>query len=96
MILSEADQRAAIAALQQAARDGELDSEELARRTADVWRCNTPRDLWRATGGRAGAAKRSDTKEIRHALLAMLFLIAFAFAGAALVTWGMILYARGH
>lgn len=54
MILSEADQRAAIAPLRQAARNGELDSDELARRTADVWRCNTPRGLWRATGGRAG------------------------------------------
>jgi hypothetical protein len=96
MIVSEADQRAAIAALQQAARSGELDSDELARRTAGVWQCNTPRDLWRATGGRAGSPKRSDIKEIRHALLAMLFLIAFAIAGAALVTWGMILYARGH
>jgi hypothetical protein len=46
-----ADQRAAIAALQQAARRGELDSDELARRTADGWRCNTPATL----GGRPAA-----------------------------------------
>ncbi|MBA3420109.1 MAG: hypothetical protein H0U09_15675 [Geodermatophilaceae bacterium] len=45
----------------------------------------TQRDLWKASGGRAGSPKRSDWKDIRGAVYGLLFLLALAVVGEEFV-----------
>lgn len=46
----------------------------------------TRRDLYTASGGRAGSPKRSDWKDIRGAVYGLLFLLALAIVGVYFVT----------
>lgn len=84
-MVTEREQREAIARLRDAASSGEVGEVDLARREAAVWKAVTPRDLWKATGGRAGSPQRSDAREWRRAVIVMVAMIV-----AAAVVWGVI------
>ena len=57
--IHDADRR-----LQQAYRAGEITQEELKRRRGLVNAAATPRELWKASGHRAGSPERSDKAEL--------------------------------
>ena len=56
------EQHRAARLLTEAFEAGELDRDELHRRLTRVQRAVTPRDLWKASGHRAGSRRRSDWK----------------------------------
>jgi hypothetical protein len=78
VMVTEQDQRAAVAKLREAGGTGAMSPDEVARRSADVWKAVTPRDLWRATGGLAGSPKRADAGEWRRAVIVMVAVVVFA------------------
>lgn len=78
LMVTEQDQRAAVARLREAEQTGAMTPDEVTRRTAAVWKAVTPRDLWRATGGLAGSPERADKRERRHAVLVMIAVVVFA------------------
>lgn len=84
-MVTEREQREAIARLRDAASSGEVGEVDLARREAAVWKAVTPRDLWKATGGRAGSPQRSDAREWRRAVIVVVAMIVFA-----VLAWGAI------
>jgi hypothetical protein len=87
---------AAEAALRRAAADGELREAELARRITAVKRSTTPRELWKASGGRAGSPRRSDLPQLRNATLAVIAAVIFSFVAMVFVLWGTIIYQGGR
>jgi hypothetical protein len=86
------DKRAAERALLQAWRDGQLDEADYQYRRMRVLHAVTPRDLWKATGGRSGSRRRSDWAEIRRALWLQVAVIAFAAVAMVFVLWGTVVY----
>jgi uncharacterized protein DUF1707 len=86
------EKHAAHGLLQAALRDGDLDEREYLRRRDRVYQAVTPRDLWKATGGRAGSKRRSDWKAIRKAVLLQVWIIIFAALAMLLILWGTIIY----
>lgn len=80
------DIRAAVAALQRDETAGRLTEAQATKRINDCRRAVTPRDLWRASGGRAGSPKRSNWKDIRGAVYGLLFLLALAVVGVYFIT----------
>jgi hypothetical protein len=89
------DKRAAEQALLVAFRDDQIDAAEYGRRRQLVLHSVTPRDLWKASGGRAGSPKRSDWREIRRALRLQVALVAFAVVAMVAVLWGTAIYVNG-
>jgi ferric-dicitrate binding protein FerR (iron transport regulator) len=77
--LTEADQRAAIAALRQRAAEGAITERRLESLTAAVWQSNTPHELYRRTRGLVGERRRKDTRA-RLRILALYVAIAIALA----------------
>ena len=47
----------------------------------------TPRELWKASGGRAGAKKRSDWQDIRKTVFGVLLLLVLVVLGVLIVTY---------
>lgn len=80
------DIRAAVASLQRDEAAGLLTEAQATKRINECRRAVTPRDLWRASGGRSGSPKRSDWKDIRGAVYGLLFLLVLAVVGVYLVT----------
>ncbi len=89
------EQQRAVRLLHEAFEAGELDREELRRRLGRVHRAVTPRDLWKATGHRAGSRRRSDWREIKRAVVLQVGIVGFAVLAMLLVLYGMILYYHG-
>jgi hypothetical protein len=94
-LISLDEQQRAVRLLNEAFEAGELGREELQRRLGRVHRAVTPRDLWKATGHRAGSRKRSDWRQIKHAILLQVGIVAFAVIAMLLVLYGVILYYHG-
>ncbi len=65
---------------------GQLSAAETTRRINDCRQAVTRRDLYKASGHRAGSPKRSDWKAIRGAVYGLLFLLALAVVGVYFVT----------
>lgn len=86
VLVELADIRAAVSALQDDAAGGKIAAEEARRRINDSRRAVTPRDLWKASGGRAGARQRSDWFDIRNTVLSAIFLLVLAALGMWIVT----------
>lgn len=80
------DIRAAVRALEDEAAAGTLSQEEAHRRINDSKRAVTPRDLYRASGGRAGSRRRSDWYDIRRTAFAAVLLLVLAAVGVWVVT----------
>ncbi len=81
-----ADIRAAVRALEDAAAAGLINQAEASKRINDCRRAVTPRELWKASGGRAGSKKRSDWWDIRKTVFGATFLLVLAVLGVWMVT----------
>lgn len=80
------DIHAAVDALEADAAAGRLPDAEAARRINDSKRAVTPRELWKASGGRAGAKKRSDWYDIRKTVFGVSLMLVLAALGVWIVT----------
>jgi Domain of unknown function (DUF1707) len=89
------EQHEAIRLLREAVDSGALSREEFNRRLGRVHRAVTPRDLWKATGHRAGSRRRSDWHEIRRAIWLQVGIIGFAALAMLVVLYGMLVYYHG-
>jgi hypothetical protein len=93
--ISLEDQRRAERLLKEACAKGELDRDECSRRMGLVYRAVTPRDLWKASGHRAGSPKRSDRAEVWRAVRLQLAIVGFAIVIMVVVLYGTVLYQQG-
>lgn len=80
------DIRAAVRALKDEAAAGTMSLAEAQRRINDSKRAVTPRELYKASGGRAGSRGRSDWYDIRRTAFAAVLLLALAAVGVWIVT----------
>ena len=81
--------------LQQALAAGELDEAEYKRRLGRVYQAVTPRDLWKATGHRAGSRRRSDRAEIWRAARLQIAIVVLAVLIMIVVLWGTVISQQG-
>jgi hypothetical protein len=89
------EQHEAIRLLREALDSGAMSREEFNRRLGRVHRAVTPRDLWKATGHRAGSRRRSDWHEIRRAIWLQAGIIGFAALAMLVVLYGTLVYFHG-
>jgi hypothetical protein len=94
-LISLQDKHDADRLLQQAYSAGEIDQEELKRRLGRVYAAVTPRELWKATGHRAGSRERSDKADIWRSLRLQLAIVVFAAIIMMFVLLGTILNNQG-
>jgi hypothetical protein len=72
-----------------------MDEAELKRRLGRVYAAVTPRDLWKASGHRAGSRERADKAEIRRSIRLQLAIVVFAVIIMMFVLLGTILNNQG-
>ena len=94
-LISLQDKHDADRALQQAFTAGELDAEELKVRLGKVYAAVTPRELWKASGHRAGSRERADKAEIRRSIRLQLAIVGFAIIIMMFVLLGTIINNQG-
>jgi hypothetical protein len=94
-MISLRDKHDADRLLQQAHAAGEIDREELKRRLGKVYAAVTPRELWKASGHRAGSRERADKAEIKRAVRLQVAIVVFAAVAMVFVLLGTVLYAQG-
>jgi hypothetical protein len=94
-LISLQDKHDADRLLQRAYEAGEIDREELKRRRGRVYAAVTPRELWKATGHRAGSRRRADRAEIRKAVRLQVAIVVFAAVIMLFVLLGTILNNQG-
>lgn len=85
-LVALSDIHAAVSALEDDAGRGRISTDEASKRINDSKRAVTPRELWKASGGRAGAKKRSDWQDIRNTAFGVAFLLVLAAIGVWIVT----------
>jgi hypothetical protein len=81
--------------LRQAYEAGEMDQEEFRRRRGLVYAAVTPRELWKASGHRAGSRERADKAELWRSLHLQLAIVVFAAVIMLFVLLGTILNNQG-
>ncbi|MDQ4038187.1 MAG: hypothetical protein M3313_07530 [Actinomycetota bacterium] len=86
VLVDLSDIHRAVAALEVDAGRGAISVAEARQRISDCKRAVTPRELWKASGGRAGARKRSDWQDIRKTIFGATFLLVLAALGVWIVT----------
>ena len=94
-LISLQDKHDADRLLQQAFAAGEFDAEELRRRRGKVYAAVTPRELWKASGHRAGSRERADKAEIRKSLRLQMAIVVFAVVIMLFVLLGTIINNQG-
>jgi hypothetical protein len=94
-LISLQDKHDADRMLQQAFAAGELDAEELKVRRGKVYAAITPRELWKASGHRAGSRERADKAEIRRSIRLQLAIVGFAVIIMMFVLLGTIINNQG-
>ena len=94
-LISLQDKHDADRLLHQAYAAGEIDQEELKRRRARVYAAVTQRDLWKATGHRAGSRERADKAQIWRSVRLQLAIVVFAAVIMMVVVLGTILNQQG-
>ncbi len=94
-LISLEDQRRAERLLKEAFAKGELGRDECSRRMGLVYNAVTPRDLWKASGHRAGSPKRSDRAELWRAVRLQVAIVGFAILIMMVIVWGTIIYQQG-
>lgn len=77
----------AVSKLEAEAASGVISPAEASSRINAAERAVTPRELWRASGGRAGARKRSDWPDIRKTVLGIILLLVLVAVGVWIVTY---------
>jgi uncharacterized membrane protein len=81
--------------LRRAYEAGEMDQEEFKRRRARIYAAVTPRDLWKASGHRAGSRERADKADLWRSLRLQLAIVVFAAVIMLFVLLGTILNNQG-
>jgi hypothetical protein len=94
-MISLQDKHDADRLLQRAYAAGEIDREELKLRLGKVYAAVTPRELWKASGHRAGSPERADKAELRRSVRLQVAIVAFAAVIMMFVVLGTILAAQG-
>jgi hypothetical protein len=95
LLTSLQDKHDADRLLQQALAAGEIDREEFKRRRGKAYAAVTPRELWKATGHRAGSPERADKAVIWRSVRLQLAIVAFAAVIMMFVLLGTILSNQG-
>lgn len=86
VLVDLSDIHSAVAALEGDAERGTITLAEARSRISDSKRAVTPRELWKASGGRAGSRKRSDWGDIRKTVFGASFMLLLAVLGVWIVT----------
>jgi uncharacterized membrane protein len=94
-LISLDDKHRAHRLLKDAVTAGQLDEAEYRRRLGRVYASVTQRDLWKASGHRAGSPKRSDRADIMRAVRLQLAIVVFAVVMMMVILLGTILYQQG-
>jgi hypothetical protein len=94
-IISLQDKHDADRLLQQALAAGEIDQEEFKRRRGLAYAAVTPRELWKATGHRAGSPERADKALIWRSVRLQLAIVGFAAVIMMFVLLGIIINNQG-
>ena len=94
-LISLRDKHDADRLLHQAYAAGEMDEAELKRRLGRVYAAVTPRELWKATGHRAGSRARADKADIWRSVRLQLAIVVFAVIIMMFVLLGTILNNQG-
>jgi hypothetical protein len=81
--------------LRQAYEAGEMDQEEFKRRRGRIYAAVTPRDLWKASGHRAGSRERADKADLWRSFRLQLAIVVFATVIMLFVLLGTILNNQG-
>jgi hypothetical protein len=81
--------------LRQAYEAGEMDQEEFKRRRGRIYAAVTPRELWKASGHRAGSRERADKADLWRSFRLQLAIVAFATVIMLFVLLGTILNNQG-
>ena len=81
--------------LRQAYEAGEMDGEEFKRRRGRIYAAVTPRELWKASGHRAGSRERADKADLWRSLRLQLAIVVFAVVIMLFVLLGTILNNQG-
>ena len=74
---------------------GEMDEAEFTRRRGRVYAAVTPRELWKATGHRAGSRERADKAELWRSLRLQVAIVIVAVLIMMFVLLGTILNNQG-
>lgn len=77
-LISLQDKHEADRLLQKAFAAGEMDEVEFKRRRGRAYAAVTPRELWKATGHRAGSRERADKADIWRSVRLQLAIVVFA------------------
>jgi hypothetical protein len=94
-LISLQDKHEADRLLHQAYAAGEMDDEEFKRRRGRVYAAVTPRELWKATGHRAGSRERADKAEIKRSIRLQLAIVGFAVVIMLFVLLGTVINNQG-
>jgi hypothetical protein len=94
-MISLQDKHDADRLLRQALAAGEIDREEFKRRRGKAYAAVTPRELWKATGHRAGSPERADKALIWRSVRLQLAIVGFAAVIMMFVLLGVILNNQG-
>ena len=94
-LISLQDKHDADRRLHEALAAGELDEDEFRRRRGRVYAAVTPRELWKASGHRAGSRERADKADLWRSLRLQLAIVAFAAVIMMFVLLGTILNNQG-
>jgi hypothetical protein len=94
-LISLQDKHEADRLLQQALAAGEIDQAEFQRRRGKAYAAVTPRELWKATGHRAGSPERADKADLWRSFRLQLAIVAFAAVIMVVVLFGTILNNQG-
>jgi Domain of unknown function (DUF1707) len=94
-LISLQDKHDADRLLQRAFEAGELDVEELKRRRGRVYAAVTPRELWKASGHRAGSRERADKADLWRSFRLQLAIVVFAAVIMMFVVLGTIINNQG-
>ena len=94
-LISLQDKHDADRLLQQALAAGEIDQVEFKRRRGLAYAAVTPRELWKATGHRAGSPERADKALIWRSVRLQLAIVGFAAVIMMFVLLGTIINNQG-
>jgi anti-sigma-K factor RskA len=94
-LISLQDKHAADRLLHEAFAAGAMDEAEFKRRRGKVYSAVTPRELWKASGHRAGSRERADKADIWRSVRLQIAIVAFAAVIMVFVLLGTILSSQG-
>jgi hypothetical protein len=94
-LISLQDKHAADRLLHEAFAAGAMDEAEFKRRRGKVYAAVTPRELWKASGHRAGSRERADKADIWRSVRLQVAIVAFAAVIMVFVLLGTILSSQG-